>query len=639
VVVVVNPVLAASVGLRLGGTAYSLWLLYRCRDDRFAFLTLMLGLMASRQVWTATTTTTGLEEVPGLVVSIFAVATVHYLAQYVEEEARVKRSLREANDRLRSFRKAVEHAGHAIFLTDTDGTIEYANPAVRSVTGYDPEEVVGEDPSLWKSGEHDEAFYEDLWETIGDGAVWDGEIINERRDGSLCWVDMTIAPITDESGQVERYVAVDTDVTDRKERELRIRDQHDRLELLNNTNEVLREVNRRLVQADSREAVERAACEQFAETEPYGSAWVATRNMVNGAVRARTHAGLDDDELDAVVAALNDSAEETPVDRALDADATGLARADDGHVGPDQTAATVAIPLSYRGARYGALVVHAADADAPDAVDPGVLDELGETVAYAVNAVESKRSLVSDRVTELTFRMAADDDPLFGLAGALDCEVVLERVSAGTDGAPVEYVTVRGATADGVLDYVSDDADIAAAQAVCDRDDACLFRFVVSDASVVASLAEHGAVVRSLSADGGEGRLTAELPETADVRSLVEAVRDRHPNAELLAQREQERTVETRGEFRAAVEADLTARQLEAVQTAHFAGYFEWPRETSGEEVAAAMDIAQSTFMQHLRAAERKLFAALFDPEAAAGYRRRTRRRATETGAEPKPGD
>jgi PAS domain S-box-containing protein len=635
-VVAVNPVLAASLVLRVGGTAYSLWLLYRCRDRRFAFLTLMLGLMASRQVWTAQTTTTGLEEVPGLVVSVLAVATVHYLAEYVEEEARVKRSLRAANDRLRSFRKAVEHAGHAIFLTDTEGTIEYANPAVESVTGYAPDEVVGENPNLWKSGEHDEAFYEEMWETIGDGAVWEGEIINERRDGSLCWVDMTIAPITDESGGVERYVAVDTDVTDRKERELQIREQHDRLELLNNTNEVLREVNRRLVQADSREEVERAACEQFAATDPYGSAWVATRNMVNGAVRARTHAGLDDDELDAVVAAINDADGETPVDRALDADATGVARGGDGHAGPERTAATIAIPLSYRGARYGALVVHAADASAPDAVDPGVLDELGETIAYAINAVESKRSLVSDRVTALTFRMAADDDPLFDLADALDCEIELERVSAGSDGAPVEYFTVRGADADAVLDHVSDSPDIAAAQAVCDRDDACLFRFVVSDSSVVPSLAEHGAVVRSLSADGAEGRLTAELPEAADVRSLVEAVRDRHPSAELLAQRERERTGETRGEFRAAVEEDLTARQLEAVQTAHFAGYFEWPRETSGEEVASAMNIAQSTFMQHLRAAERKLFDALFDPEAAAGYRRRTRRRASTSNA-PSP--
>lgn len=620
----VSLVLAASVALRLGGTAYSLVLLHRIGDQRFGFLTLMLALMASRQVWTAqATATTGLEELPGFVVSVLAVATVHYLSAYVEEEARVKARLREANEELRSFRKAVEHAGHAIFLTDTDGTIEYANPAVESVTGYDPDEVVGEDPSLWKSGEHDASFYDDLWTTITDGAVWDGQIINEHRDGDLRWVDMTIAPIEDESGAVDRYVAVDTDVTERKERELRIRDQNERLEHLNDTNEVLREVNRHLVQADTREEVESAACEQFAATGPYDAAWIATRNMVNSAIRARTHAGIDDDELDGVVAGANDG-DETPVGRALSEAVTVVARspADCDCIAPDDSAATLAIPLIYRNVCYGALVVHAADPDAIDAVDPSVLDELGETIAYAINAVESKRSLVADRVTSLTFEMADDDGPLFELAAALDCDLDLERLSVSNGGEPVEYFTVRDADTDAVCDYVADSTDVGAVQVISERDDAAVVRFVVSESSVVSTLAEQGCVVESLSASGDGGRVTAELPQTGDVRTVVEAVRHRHPSADLVAQREHERTTETSGEFRASIEYRLTDRQLEALQTAHFAGYFDWPRETSGEEVADIMDISQSTFLQHLRAAEQKLFEAMFNSEATASAHR-----------------
>ncbi len=539
----VNLVLASSVVLRVAGVGYSLALLYRSGDRRFGFLTVMLALMAARQVWTAQATSTGLEELPGLVVSGFALATVHYLSAYVEEEARVKDRLREANEELRSFRKAVEHAGHAIFLTDTDGTIEYANPAVESVTGYDPEAVVGEDPSLWKSGEHDESFYDDLWTTITDGEVWDGEIINEHRDGDLRWVDMTIAPIEDGSGDVDRYVAVDTDVTERKERELRIRDQNERLEHLNETNEVLREINRRLVQADTRDEVERAACERFAATGPYDAAWIATRNMVNDSVRARTHAGIADDDLDAVVARVNDrggvtdgratdgsddATAETPVDRALSAGETAVARSpadseDCNGIAPGDSAATLAIPLTYRDVRYGALVVHAADAEALDAVDPSVLDELGETIAYAVNAVESKQSLVADRVTELSFRLVPDDGPLFELAAALDCDLELERLSVGSDGDPVEYFTVRGADAETVSDYVAGSSDIAAVQTVSEREEAGVFRFAVADSSVVATLAEQGCVVQSLSADADGGRVTAELPQTADVRTASRA--------------------------------------------------------------------------------------------------------------------
>ncbi|MBX0296690.1 bacterio-opsin activator domain-containing protein [Haloarcula nitratireducens] len=618
----VSLVLASSVALRVAGVGYSLALLYQSGDRRFGFLTVMLALMASRQVWTAMTgATTGLEELPGLAVSLLAVATVHYLSTYVEEEDRIKKRLREANEELRGFRKAVEHAGHAIFITDDEGTIEYANPAVESVTGYDPEAVVGEDPSLWKSDEHDESFYADLWGTITDGEVWDGEIINKHRDGDLRWVDMTIAPITDEAGEADRYVAVDTDVTERKERELRIRGQNERLERLNETNEVLREVNRRLVQADNREQVERATCEQFASTGSYDAAWVATRNMVNNAVRARTHAGIDDAELEQVVSAVNNT-EETPVDRALAGSVTAVARTlDDGDPAPADSGATLAIPLTYRDVCYGALVVHAADADAVDVVDPQVLEELGETIAYAINAVESKRSLVADQVTELTFRMADGDGPLFSLAAALDCNLELERLSVGTDGQLVEYFTVTGTNADAVDDYVADSTDIVAAQAVTEHDDAVVFRFTVSESSVVATVAEQGCVVQSLSAGADGGRVTAELPQTADVRTVVEAVRNSHPNADLVAQQERERSTETPGEFRAGVEERLTDRQLEALKTAHLTGYFSWPRETSGEEVADLMDISQSTFLQHFRAAERKLFEAMFDWESVAGYR------------------
>ncbi|WP_254769119.1 bacterio-opsin activator domain-containing protein [Salinilacihabitans rarus] len=625
-------ILGASILLRLVGIVYSVLLLYYSRDRRFAFLTVMLGLMASRQLWTARTSVgTNFDELPGFVVSVLAVATVHYLAQYVEEENRIKDELAAANDRLRSFRKAVEHAGHAIFLTDPDGRIEYANPATADVTGYEPVEVVGETPRLWKSGEHDEAFYAELWETITDGEIWDGEIVNRRKDGDLCWVDMTIAPITDEDGAVEQFVAVDTDVTERKERELRIREQHARLDLLNTTNEVVRDVNRELVRADSREEVEAAACERFAAASPYESAWLATRNAVNDTVRARAHTGIDDAAMDEIVATVNDAGRETVVDLALETDATQIARPDGSCAGDGDctcyvhadAAATVAIPLSYRDAHYGALVLHANDADATDALDVEVLDELGETIAYAINAAESKRSLVTDRVTALTFRLTPEDDPLPALAAALDCSLDLKRVSASDDGTPVEFVDVEGVDADAVLEYAAGADVIDAARLVCESDDGALFRFDVREPSIVTTLAEYGAVVRSLSADGAESRLSAELPETTDVRSVVEAVSANHPGADLVGRRERDRAPETRGRFRATVEDRFTDRQLEAVEMAHFSGFYEWPRETSGEELADRMGVCQSTFLQHLRAGQRKVFEAFFDADdASMGVRR-----------------
>lgn len=614
--------LVASILLRLAGTGYSILLLHRSGDRRFAFLTAMLGLMASRQLWTAQADGgAGIAELPGLLVSVFALGAVYYLAQYLEEETRIKDELTASNHRLRRFRKAVEYAGHAIVVTDPDGRIEYANPATASVTGYAPSAVIGETPNLWSSGRHDDAFYDDLWGTITDGDVWDGEIVNRRQDGDLCWVDVTIAPITDGTDAVEGFVAVETDITDRKERELRIRDQHDRLELLNTTNEIIRDVNRELLRAESKADVETVACEQFADASPYESAWFAARNAATDTVRANTSVGIDDDSLEAVVAAVNDSDPETVVDRALETEMTHVTRtcgeSEDGcECRSIAAAATVAIPISYRDARYGALVLHTTDDNAVEALDVEILDELGETIAYAITAAESQRSLVTDRVTQLTFDLAPTDDPLLSLAATLECELELERVTTGGDDELVEFVTIRGADADDVVTSAADTDGVVAAQPIRDGDEP-LVRVTVQDTAVVATFARYGAAVRSLVADGSESTLVAELAETADVRSVVDAVSESHPGADLVGQRERDRAPDTRGEFRSAVEDRVTDRQLEALQLAHFGGFFEWPRESSGDELADRMGVCQSTYLQHLRAGQRKVFERFFDDDRA----------------------
>ena len=137
---------------------------------------------------------------------------------------------RERRERRRhQFRSAVEHAGHVVLITDTDGTITYVNGAFESVTGYAEAEAIGRRPSMLQSGEHDEAFYSDLWETISSGEVWQGEVVNERKDGTQYVIDQTVAPITDDDGENVGFVAVNRDVTDLKEYERELEAQNDRL--------------------------------------------------------------------------------------------------------------------------------------------------------------------------------------------------------------------------------------------------------------------------------------------------------------------------------------------------------------------------------------------------------------------------
>jgi len=601
----VNAVILASIVLRVAGVGYSLLLLSRSDDRRFGFLTVMLALMATRQILSARGSTTPVEELPGLVVSVLAVLTVYYLSSYVVEERRI-------TDRLRGYRKAIEHAGHAIFLTDTDGTIEYANPAVESVIGYEPDEVVGENPRLWKSGEHEDAFYEDLWARITAGDVWEGEMVNRRQSGALCWVDATIAPITDEDGDVERYVAVERDVTDRKERELRIEQQHDRLERLNTTNEVLRDVNRELVAAATRRDIERVVCERFAAAELFDDAWVGEPRLADGGVDVRASAGVEVDVEGSADGA--GSAYRGVVDDAIESGEAAFVDAERVPTDDPSRAASVAVPLSYNDADYGVLFVDAATDDAFDAIDRTLFAELGSTVADAINAAESRRTLATDDVTELEFRVGGADDPLVDLSAALDCTVDLERVGGDSGGGrTAAYVSVAGCERAAVTEHADEADGLTDAQFLCADGDCGLYRLRTDGASMLSTLGTYGAAVTGLTVDGGSGRLVAAVSSSNGVRPVVGAVQSAHPELDLVAQRERERDADSETEVRSAFEDALTARQLEAAETAHFAGFFEWPRAASGEDVASMMDISQSTFTQHLRAAERKLFQTLFD--------------------------
>ncbi|WP_241430744.1 sensor histidine kinase [Haloferax elongans] len=136
----------------------------------------------------------------------------------------------------RMFKEAVDNAGHGIVFTRLDGTIEYVNPAFEETTGYDASEVIGETPSILKSGVHGAEFYSDLWGTITDGEVWEGVLHNVRKNGDPYVIEQTISPIRHE-GQTVGYVAVNNEITDMWERERKIEALHEATrELLDSEN-------------------------------------------------------------------------------------------------------------------------------------------------------------------------------------------------------------------------------------------------------------------------------------------------------------------------------------------------------------------------------------------------------------------
>jgi diguanylate cyclase (GGDEF)-like protein/PAS domain S-box-containing protein len=112
--------------------------------------------------------------------------------------------------------EAVEQAADAIVITDSDGCIEYVNPAFTRMTGYSSQEALGLNPRVLKSGKQLRSFYKTLWETIRSGKVWQGEVVNRRKDGSTYVEEMRIAPILGANSEIKGYVAIKRDITERR---------------------------------------------------------------------------------------------------------------------------------------------------------------------------------------------------------------------------------------------------------------------------------------------------------------------------------------------------------------------------------------------------------------------------------------
>lgn len=217
--------------------------------------------------------------------------------------------------------------------------------------------------------------------------------------------------------------------------------------------------------------------------------------------------------------------------------------------------------------------------------------------------------------TELELQVT-DPEYLFVSASAeASCRLTLEHLMQRSDGTLLEFFAVEGADPGEVVELAAAAPGVVDERVIAEALDGGLVELVVSGPCVTRTLADVGAVAREVTASEGIGRVVADVPAHVDVRTVVETFRSRHPGSELLASRESSGSVPFRTELglKETLAGRLTDRQLEVFRTAYLMGYFEWPRESGAEECAAALDISQPTFSQHLRAAQRAMADCLFE--------------------------
>ena len=120
------------------------------------------------------------------------------------------------------LQKAIDENPIAIVITDRNGNLSYTSRAFETTTGYSNEEILGRNIRILDSGKHPLKMYAKMWETIESGEIWEGEMINRKKDGTFYWVYLTISPLYEQEKQITGYLAVQQDITEKKKNEQKI---------------------------------------------------------------------------------------------------------------------------------------------------------------------------------------------------------------------------------------------------------------------------------------------------------------------------------------------------------------------------------------------------------------------------------
>ncbi|WP_254767577.1 PAS domain-containing protein [Salinilacihabitans rarus] len=429
-------------------------------------------------------------------------------------------------------------------------------------------------------------------------------------------------PVRDDDGAVFAAMATSQEITERTERERELERRREQLAALNSLNRVVREITDAVITQSTREEIEETVCERLAASDSYLFAWIGDVDPATRTVSVRTEAGVEG-YLDGITISVDpdDDRSEGPTGRAF---RTGeIQTTQDIEVDPRHDPwrdhverygfrSSAAIPIVHEDAVYGVLNVYAERPNAFEGREGELIAQIGEIIGHAIGAAERKQALMSDDLVELEFQMqdvfAALDTPV-----ETDGTITLDRAVQVADDEFLVYGTATRDAVDTVRGIVEtlphwEAVDFRARSAGSPVG----FELRLTDPPVLSVVAARGGLVERAVIEDGDYRMTIHLAPGADVRRVVDAVESAYPQAEMLRRRQITRPHDDPQRIRRRLLSDLTPRQRTALDAAYHAGFFEWPREASGEEVAESIGVAGTTFHQHLRKAERKVFDALF---------------------------
>jgi len=264
-----------------------------------------------------------------------------------------------AEEQIRKLSRAVAQSPCMVVITDAGGDIEFINPKFTEVTGYQPEEVIGRNPRVLKSGVHPPEFYRALWATVTQGGTWVGELCNRKKSGELYWESSTISVVRDPAGRITHFLAIKNDITAHKREQA--------------CTELLHEVDLQILDGHDVDAIMGTICRRLAEIYELGLVWFGLKD-VDGSVQVHAHTGTLAVCLETHQPRWDDAAGgQGPTGRAIRSGRIQVTDWKDPHCQPFRDWAhevgqrsTMVIPLSVKGEVVGSLSVNSARENAFD---------------------------------------------------------------------------------------------------------------------------------------------------------------------------------------------------------------------------------------------------------------------------------
>lgn len=276
--------------------------------------------------------------------------------------------------------------------------------------------------------------------------------------------------------------------------------------------------------------------------------------------------------------------------------------------------AAIALPVGYEDVVYGVLTAYRSGPDSIDDAEREFLRDLAATVGYAIHHMDARKALTADHGVEARIELQDGAHYLSEIAAfagveTSEPELVVHSTYSNGDGEVVQYVTLRGGSTERFRDVAADHPIVQDVVPVR-RAEADSFQFTVDGPTPESTLAPFNARVRSTQVTADRAVLRIELPSRENLDALVERLEDRYGRVSVLSLVEREWA--DRDGTLAVDTSALTEKQAVALEAAYRHGYFEQPRRSSATDIANVLGVSHSTYLQHLRAAQQKVFEAFY---------------------------